>query len=435
VTLIAVTKGEVPKPALVAVVILMPTSVAVSFEALELLSHPDIPPFKLTLIVPLLIAPPIMAYAFWALLPAMRARIHPRVAGIAAWGMVLVACAATIPLGQTRHAAGQRAIAAQEKYDADLARLPPDAPLWEWVPFFDTRNESFKNDLLARVAKLDRRQADAELMLDRGDFPLSYIARLDLTPTPALCDKTRALLRRRIEPLVLKPGDSKPYNAIAEPVRQAAEAMEWLAGYECSVDAESVAWENMTKAYQGSDWDIHRLAEARDPKNFGHTVRFYPQRFSMLTPRAHLKAWLGFADQAEFRERALAGARALDHRTADAIEMLYDKNDIGAPWKILKYLPVLDLEANQRLCAAALFQIEGDLAKTLRPKADDPRPYDELLNRLGAYEPLTALIWLASHGCDADATLSEAEALIKTYRPSPSSGLMLGRLEQLHRKK
>ena len=88
----------------------------------------------------------------------------------------------------------------------------------------------------------------------------------------------------------------------------------------------------------------------------------------------------------------------------------------------------------QPLCSAAIFQVRGDLAKVLRPKADDPRPYSELLDRLGAYEPLTALLWLASHGCDADATLSEAEALIKTYQPSPSSGLMLGRLERLHRK-
>jgi hypothetical protein len=55
--------------------------------------------------------------------------------------------------------------------------------------------------------------------------------------------------------------------------------------------------------------------------------------------------------------------------------------------------------------------------------------------RLGAYEPLTALLWLAGHGCDAERELSEAEELIQTYQPSPSAGLMLGRLEQSHRRK
>jgi hypothetical protein len=79
--------------------------------------------------------------------------------------------------------------------------------------------------------------------------------------------------------------------------------------------------------------------------------------------------------------------------------------------------------------------VHGDLAKTLRPKADDPRSYSELLDRLGAYEPLTALLWLAGHGCDAERELSEAEELIQTYQPSPSAGLMLGRLEQSHRRK
>jgi hypothetical protein len=211
--------------------------------------------------------------------------------------------------------------------------------------------------------------------------------------------------------------------------------MEWLVGYDCFCDAESLAWETMTKGYQGSNWDNHRLGDVRDPKNLGRMLREHPERFSMLTPKAHLKAWLGFADKKEFHDQALAGARKLDHRTADAVEMLNDKYDISAPWKVLKYLPVLDLETAAPLCGAALAQVHGEFAKTHRPKADDPRPYSELLQRLGAYEPLTALVWLAGHGCDAERELSEAEALIQTYQASPSQGLMLGRLEQLHRKK
>src|SRR5208283_603026 len=136
----------------------------------------------------------------------------------------------------------------------------------------------------------------------------------------------------------------------------------------------------------------------------------------------------------EFREQALAGARQLDHRTSDAVEMLNDKYDIGAPWLVLKYMPVLDLEMTAPLCSAALTQVYGDIAKTYRPKDDDPRPYSELLERLGAYEPLTALTWLAGHGCEAEPELSEAEELIRTYQDSPERAAMLATLEKLHRK-
>ena len=435
ITFTAFLKGDVPKPALAAAVVLVPASGFVAFEVLELLSRPYQPPHLWPLVIPALIPPLVVAYCFWALLPGLRAKIHPHVAGGVIWGAVLILCFAIVPFDQARRAADEKDAAALQKFDDDYASLPADAPLWKLILFLETRNSNKQSEVIDRIRKRDQRQSEAELMLDRGDFPLSYIGRFDLTPTPVLCDKARALLRKRLEPLVLKPGERKPYSVIAGPVGEAADAMEWLSGYDCAVDAESVAWENMTKAYEGSDWDIHRIVEARDPKQLGHIVRFYPERFSMLTPKAHLKAWLGFTDKPEFKEQALAGARKLDHRTADAVEMLHDKNDIGAPWKVLKYLPVLDLEPNEALCDAALFQVHGDLAKVLRPKADDPRSYNELLDRLGAYEPLTALVWLASHGCDAGRELSEAEEVIKTYKPSPSSGLMLGRLERLHRKK
>jgi len=51
-----------------------------------------------------------------------------------------------------------------------------------------------------------------------------------------------------------------------------------------------------------------------------------PERVSMLTPHAHLNAW--FAEDKTAREQVLGGARKLDHRTADAIEIL-NKDDFG----------------------------------------------------------------------------------------------------------
>jgi hypothetical protein len=71
----------------------------------------------------------------------------------------------------------------------------------------------------------------------------------------------------------------------------------------------------------------------------------------MLRSKAHLKAWLKFADDKALREQALAGARKLDHRTSDAVEMLNE--DEYTAQTLLEYLSVLDLDATSRFCEAA----------------------------------------------------------------------------------
>jgi hypothetical protein len=107
-------------------------------------------------------------------------------------------------------------------------------------------------------------------------------------------------------------------------------------------------------------------------------------------------------------------------------------HDFGS-YKVLTYLPVLDLDATPALCGASLEALYNQFVPIYRPPADDPRPYDELLERLGVDEPLVALQWLASHGCDADRELSEAETLVRSYRDSPERTAMLTRLAALHR--
>jgi hypothetical protein len=66
------------------------------------------------------------------------------------------------------------------------------------MPFLVTSNNTRKSDSIDSIRKLARRQSEAELAIDRGDFPLQYLGSFDLTPTPAICDKTRALLRRQV---------------------------------------------------------------------------------------------------------------------------------------------------------------------------------------------------------------------------------------------
>ena len=78
-----------------------------------------------------------------------------------------------------------------------------------------------------------------------------------------------------------------------------------------------------------------------------------------------------------------------------------------------------------------LAQVHGDLTKSARPQSDDPRPYEELLSRLGAYAPLTVLQWLAGHGCDADVELADADDLIRAYQDSPERAAMLASLVRI----
>jgi hypothetical protein len=432
--LISWIKGQIPAPAALAAFILVPASGCAALMAMDLLSRPGVPPHLWPIIIPALVPPLIVAFCFWALVPPLRAVIPAGIAAGVVWGAVLVLGVSIVPMDHIRNLADEKQVAKLAKYDEDYARLPPDAPLWDLAPFLQTRNETKVGAVLERIRSLDQRQSQAEIMLDRGDFPLGYLGRVDLDPTPVICDKARSLLRRRVEPLVLKTSDSEPYSKIASEVADALAAMKWLVGYECSCDTESLAWESMAKDYRNTNFDVFALAQLRDPKELGRELRQYPARFSMLTPKSHLKAWLRYADDRASREQALAGARKLDHRIADAVEMLTDRYDQGASWTVLKYLPDLDLEGTEPLCDAALTQVRGDIAKVYRPRPDDPRPYDELLSRLGAGKPLTALKWLAGHGCIAEAELSQAEEVVRAYRDSPDRAAMLAGLAQLHRK-
>ena len=194
IALIAGVKGAMAWPSAIAAALLIPASAVVAFEVLELLSRPSLPPFLWPLVIPAVVPPLVLAFCFWALIPPLHTVIGPRLAGGFVWGAVLLLCLAIVPLQQMRNEADNRVAAALEKYNADLAKLPPDAPLWDWAPFLDTANSTKQEELLAHIRTLDRRQSDAELMLERGDFPLGFLGRLDLTPTPAICDKARALV-------------------------------------------------------------------------------------------------------------------------------------------------------------------------------------------------------------------------------------------------
>jgi hypothetical protein len=428
-------RGGLSSTSILASVVLLPASGYAALLVADLLARPYEPPFYWPILVPALAPLIVVAFSVWALVPSLRAILPAPAATGVAWGAVLALSLSVGAMIHIRNAADQREADALAKWAVDFAALPRDAPLWNWTPFLGQADESREDSVLNGVRDLPRRQSEAEIMLDRGDFPLLYLGRFDLDPTPSLCETARRMLARRVQPLIPKTPNSRPHAQVAREVAGAATAMEWLVGYGCSCDAESNAWEAMANAYRDPNFDVVRLAELRDPKNLGRILREYPPKFSMLTPKAHLKAWLSFAGDKTLREQALAGARQLDHRTADAVDMFSDPDAGESAWSLLRDLPELDLEPTPALCSAAGAVIDRELASTYRPPADDPRPYLELQDRLGAGEPLTALTWLAQHGCDADASLSRAEALVGAYKETPGRAEMLATLTRLRRKK
>ena len=203
-TILAGAKGAAPRRVTVAALVIVPVSGLVASAAVGLLAQPDIAPFLWPIVIPALVPPLIVA---WGLFVLSAARLRSGITGVVA-GVLLAAivavCVTIWPLSQMRKAVDDREAARLQKYEADLARLPANAPLWDWTPFLDTRDGTKQYKVVDSIRRIDQRQAQAETMLDRGDFPVGYLGSFDLDPTPALCEKARGLLGRRVEPLVLK---------------------------------------------------------------------------------------------------------------------------------------------------------------------------------------------------------------------------------------
>jgi hypothetical protein len=423
--------GEISWLTASAAAALLLASAFAAIKALGLLEDTSTPPFLWPIITPALVPPLVVALGFWTLLPALRAAIPAGWAVGFGLGVTLLLCVAQWPMLQARQSVEKHHAALSAKWATDFAHLSPDAPLWEWTPFLNTRNDIRQAQVLSGIRKLDRRQADAETMLARGDFPLRYLGQMDLDLTQSICDEARALLRQRVRPLMSPSPGSRPYTDVAEQVADALAAMQWLVGYGCSCDAESQAWEAMANTYRNPNYDVVELRDLRDPAALNRLRLQSPDRFAMLTSQSPLQAWLKFAADDATYQQAIEGARKLDHRTADAIEML--NHDEYQASMVLAYMPVLDLEPTNELCSASLKVLHERFAQVYRPPANDPRTYNELLERLGTVTPLNALRWLASHGCDTGATVTEAETLIRAYQDSPARSAMLQSLAHLAR--
>jgi hypothetical protein len=265
---VAGVKGEMPPWTSVAALILVPGSGAAAIAAVNLLAdtfYKSKWPVAIPAFAPLLI----IAFALWAFYPALQGRISAINASAFTWTAILLLSLAPWPAVAYRrhHGEADRAKAAAD-YQADepkrieaerqrnlaeFRKLTPDSPLKDWLTFRPASNE-LREQALAAIRKLPRRQADAELMLRQGlDYFWDDLPELDLAPSPVVCESARKFLlekARDIQPH--NPADPPKFAYMVERIEPFLPTMKWLVEHHCECAAELAALENTVRIYPDS---------------------------------------------------------------------------------------------------------------------------------------------------------------------------------------
>ena len=213
--ILAGINGEMPPWAAALAFLLVPASGVAAVAAGAMIEELD----KLgtnarwLLIVPALVPPLLIFFAAWAYLPSLRAAIPVNVGAIV-WSLVLVLSLLPWPMVSVRAKLSKARKEHQQQAMADaraaFAKLTPESPLWDWAPFVDT---TMQVEALSHIRTAPTRQADAEIMLERGDFPMGLLFELNLDPTPDLCRKFRGFLAKREQSMRLPDRKSTRLNS------------------------------------------------------------------------------------------------------------------------------------------------------------------------------------------------------------------------------
>jgi hypothetical protein len=236
--ILAGTKGDMPRWTAILASILVPVSCASAVAAGAMIAELDElgVEARWLLILPTLVPLLLIFFALWAYLPSLHVSVPVNLAGGAVWSLVAILSVLPWPMIPVRTHASEARHAAQEKEAADLrvqfAKLTAESPLWEWTPFAKSTYEMHM-EALNHIRTAPTRQADAEIMLDRGDFPMLLLFDLKLDPTPELCQKFRNFLAKREQSMRLKVPQSQSIKVIAIDLDAAINSMNWLTGNHC----------------------------------------------------------------------------------------------------------------------------------------------------------------------------------------------------------
>jgi hypothetical protein len=265
---IAGLRGEMPRWAPLAAVLLVPASGAAAVAAVQLLAD-TFYPARWPIVVPALAPFLIVAFALWAYFPAFRHTVPATAASSISWGVVLLLSIAPWPAVayRARHGGTDRAKAEaarkadeprriEEERQRNLAafhKLTSESELEEWLAFRTPGNE-LREQALEGIRRLPRRQGDAELMIRRRrDYFWEDMPKLDLVVTPVICEGARGFLRERaadIQPP--HPTDPPSFAFMVERVEPYLPTMGWLVDQHCDCDVELAALEATVHIYPDS---------------------------------------------------------------------------------------------------------------------------------------------------------------------------------------
>jgi lipoprotein NlpI len=143
-------------------------------------------------------------------------------------------------------------------------------------------------------------------------------------------------------------------------------------------------------------------------------------RFQKLTDASPLWEWAAFIGKdSPLDKEAVAGARKLSHRQADAEAAL--KRGMGFP--LVEYAR-LDLQATPALCEAADDFLSGDAASHPSPGGDANAAYAVIHEYFSPY--LDAVEWLTQHNCALDDAVARLVETAAAYPQSSSRDGFLG---------
>ncbi|HTW54067.1 MAG TPA: hypothetical protein VME45_19425 [Stellaceae bacterium] len=227
-------KGQkMPPQALVAAAILLPLSGVAAIYATDLYASYA----GWAIAVPALLPPLIALYAIWMRLPGLQATLPAKIINAAALGAMLVLTLAPFPLSaidariyaageperqkqREAYLAANEAIAVQsgkqflEDYNARFQALNADSPLRDVIGHLSgSEGSPDDQEVLAKARQVKSRQSDVVALLEeptpgdaamRGRDKIEWLEdmwRLDIAPTPAVCNAYGDALRREAENL------------------------------------------------------------------------------------------------------------------------------------------------------------------------------------------------------------------------------------------
>jgi len=143
-------------------------------------------------------------------------------------------------------------------------------------------------------------------------------------------------------------------------------------------------------------------------------------RFQQLTDASPLWEWAAFIGKdSELDKDAVAGARKLSHRQADAEAAL--RRGMGFP--LAEYVR-LDLHVTPGLCEAARDFLQQAAAAHASPGGDPYAAYEVIHQNFSPH--LEAIEWLTAQDCDIEDAVARIAATAAAYPPSSSRDGFLG---------